>query len=444
MLGISISDSNSHLSVPFRTHYPDPMRILFPSLLALLSTLASAEDAVDRRIEDLFRGRADSLKGELHDLIIHEIGHARRLDAAERAGKVDALREAAGRAKPEVLMRENGEISDAETLWADLRKATVVHFAETHDHVRGHALELEAVQQLAAPGVGDFAVGLEMFPKSLQPVLDKWNAGELTEWEFLEEANWYKSWGFPYALFRPIFQYCREHKIPLVALNAPADINRKVGRGGLRSLTDEERAQLPAEIVLTNAEHRRNFEETMPHHPGMKIDTFYEAFCVWDETMADSAAAWLKAHGGRMLVIAGSGHIRHRLGIRDRLKRRFKGKYRILYPRDVGEADDNFDFMLDPGAQWIWWTKEDHATAPPRLGVVMDDKLAVTMVAPGSPAEKAGLKVGDVLKRAGKRELKQAESIRHYLELRNKEEFTLTVTREGKELALKVSVPLPK
>ncbi|KAF0240965.1 MAG: hypothetical protein FD180_4699 [Planctomycetota bacterium] len=419
------------------------MRIHLPAILALLSSLASAEDALDRRIEDLFRGHADGLKGELHDLILHEIGHARRLDAAERAGTVDVLREAARRARPEVLMRENGDTADTAALWADLRKATVVHFAETHDHVRGHELELEAVKQLAGDK-GDFAVGLEMFPQSLQPVLDQWNAGELTEWEFMEGVNWYKSWGFPYRLFRPIFLFCREHKIPLVALNAPPEINRKVGRGGLRSLTDEERAMLPAEIVLTDPEHRRYFEETMPHHPGMKIDTFYEAFCVWDETMADRGAAWLKSHGGRLLVIAGSGHIRTRRGIPERLKRRFKGRYRVLYARDVGAPEDNFDLMLAPGADWIWWTKEDHAPAPPRLGISMDEKLAVTLVAPGSAAEKAGVKVGDVLKRAGKRTMAKPESIRHYLEIRTKETFTLLVSRNGADTKIPVTVPLPK
>jgi uncharacterized iron-regulated protein len=419
------------------------MQIHLPLAFALLALVASAEDAIDRRIEELFRGHAESLQGELHDLILHEIGHSRRLDAARRAGTLDAAREAARHAKPEAIMRGNGETADAEALWDDLRKATVVHFAETHDHVRGHELELEAVRQLSRDK-GDLAVGLEMFPKALQPVLDKWNAGELSEWEFLEGVNWYKSWGFPYRLFRPIFLFCKEHKIPLVALNAPADLNRKVGRGGLKSLTDEERAVLPAEIVLTDAEHRRTFEEAMPHHPGMRIDTFYEAFCVWDETMADSGAAWLKAHGGRLLVIAGSGHIRHRRGIPDRLRRRFKGRYRVLFPHDVGEPEDNFDLMLAPGADWVWWTKEDHAPAPPKLGLAMDDKLAVTMVAPESPAAKAGLLKGDVLRQAGKRALTKPESIRHYLEIRTKETFTLHISRDGKDLELKVTVPLAK
>ncbi|MCE9581427.1 MAG: ChaN family lipoprotein [Planctomycetes bacterium] len=410
------------------------------ALLALATNLR-AEDAIDRRIDEIFNGRAATLTGQLQDLVLHEIGHARRLRDADQVGTLKAARAAARAAAPETVMRKSGATADAEALWDDLRAATVVHFAETHDHVRCHDLEFEAVRQLAGEK-GDFAVGLEMFPRSLQPVLDKWTAGELSEWDFLEGVNWYRSWGFPYKLFRPIFLYCRDHHIPLVGLNAPADVNRKVGRTGLRSLSDEERAQLPAEIVLTNEAHRRNFEEILPHHPGIKLDTFYEAFCVWDEMMADSGAQWLKAHGGRLLVIAGSGHIRGGLGIPDRLKRRFRGKYRILLQRDVAEADDNFDLMLAPGADWIWWTKEDHVSAPPKLGVAMDDKLAVTLVAPGSAAEKAGVKVGDVMKRVGKREFTQPESIRHYLELRKHEEFTLVVERGGKETRLKVTVPL--
>lgn len=412
-------------------------------LLLSLPLAAAAQSDAERRIDDLFKGRPESLTGELHDLIIHEIAHDRRLRDAEVFGTVDDARAAAKAASPGVVMNERGESLERGAMWADLGKATVVFFGETHDHPACHALELETVQKLDG-GKGDLSVGLEMFPKSLQPVLDRWTAGELTEFEFLEGVNWYKTWGFPYPLFRPIFLYCRDHKIPLVGLNVEADLNRKVGRTGLKSLTAEERAKLPDDIALDNRAHRRNFEETMPHHPGMRLETFYEAFCVWDETMADSAAKWLQAHGGRMVVIAGSGHIRRKLGIPDRLKKRFKCRTRVLLVRDVGDEEDNFDFTLAPGADWVVWTKEEHAAASPKLGVAMDEKLAVTTIAPGSAAEKAGLKVGDVLKRAGKRALSKPESIRHYLEIRTKETFTLHVERDGEDLSLKVTVPLQK
>jgi uncharacterized iron-regulated protein len=408
--------------------------MLTSSLLLLSSLLAD----LDKRIDDLFKGRSDRLVGEMHDLVLHELGHHRRLAAAERNGTAEKRRAAAQTATPETLLRENGDPLKPDTLWKELRRATVVHIAETHDHVRGHEIQLEVVQAL---GPHDLAVGLEMFPQSLQPVLDRWSAGELTEWDFLEGVNWYRTWGFPYRLFRPLFLYCRENRIPLVGLNAPADVNRKVGRGGLRSLDDADRARLPAEIVLTDAAHRRNFEEIMPHHPGMNTAKFYEAFCVWDEAMADAAARWLREKKTRLVVIAGNGHIRGRLGVPERARRRFDHTYRVLLTWDVRDAEANFDLMLAPGADYVWWTKEDHAPDPPKVGVGLDASLKVTAVSPDSPAAKAGVRVGDVLKTAGKRELKTDTSLRHFLEIRRSDEFTLTVVRSGKELPLRIQVP---
>jgi len=409
-------------------------------MITILFLASALLGDIDQKIDELFRGRSDRLKGEITDLILHEVGHARRVRAAELDGTLKTRRDAARAASPEVLMREDGDAIEPETLWDELRKVTVVHLAETHDQPRHHEIQLEAIRQLDT-GKDDLAIGFEMFPRSAQPILDQWVAGELSEWEFMERVNWYKSWGFPYPLFRPIFLYAREHHIRLVGLNAPADINRKVGRGGLNSLTPEERALLPKNIDLDDKVHRRNFEEILPHHPGINLVTFYEAFCVWDDMMAESAALWLKKNGGRLVVIAGNGHIRTRLGIPERLKRRFKSSYRILLTQDVRDPDDNFDLMLAPGADYVWWTKEAHQPDPKRMGVGLDEKLAVTMVAPGSAAEKAGVKVGDIFRKAGKRKLTQPESIRHYLEIRKTDSFKLTVERNGKTVELKIDLP---
>lgn len=407
----------------------------------MLHLLLSLLLDIDARLDQLFKGRADRLTGQFHDLIIHELGHARRLHQATREGRLDAVRDAARAVKPELLQRSSGAPVDPATVWKELRTAQVVAFAETHDHVRCHEIQLEALENLDT-GKGDLAVGFEMFQRPAQPVLDQWVRGELTEWEFLEKVNWYRSWGFPYPLFRPIFLYCREHRIPMIALNAPQEVTRKVGRTGLRSLTDAERALVAEDLRLTDRANRRNFDEIFTHHPGINLDFYYEAFCVWDETMAESAARHLRKAGGRMLVIAGSGHIRGGLGIPERIRRRTGGTFRILYTRDTGSAEENFDTLLAPGADVLWWTSPSPSPERPRLGLATSPDLVVTVVAPGSAAEKAGVRIGDVLKRAGRRELTQPESIRHFLELRRREEFRLVVARDGRDVELEVTVPL--
>jgi uncharacterized iron-regulated protein len=39
-------------------------------------------------------------------------------------------------------------------------------------------------------------LGFEMFPRRVQPVLDRWSKGELSESDFLREVDWAQIWGF--------------------------------------------------------------------------------------------------------------------------------------------------------------------------------------------------------------------------------------------------------
>ena len=51
-------------------------------------------------------------------------------------------------------------------------------------------------------------------------------------------------------------------------------------------------------------------------------DRIYTVQVIWDETMADTAASWLKAHpDGHVVILAGGGHC-HDSAIVNRMKRR--------------------------------------------------------------------------------------------------------------------------
>ena len=60
-------------------------------------------------------------------------------------------------------------------------------------------------------------IGFEMFPRRVQPALDRWVKGELTEQEFLNAVNWRKSWGYDAKLYMPLFDFARMNRIPVVA-----------------------------------------------------------------------------------------------------------------------------------------------------------------------------------------------------------------------------------
>jgi len=76
------------------------------------------------------------------------------------------------------------------------------------------------------------------------------------------------------------------------------------------------------------------------------------------------------------------------------------------------------------------------------LGFTLDAKMVVGAVRPDAPAARAGLKAGDVLKRADGRHVGSATEF-HAL-LRPGAEMVLTVLRAGQEIELTLKIPRPK
>ena len=114
---------------------------------------------------------------------------------------------------------------------------------------------------------------------------------------------------------------------------------------------------------------------------------------MWDESMASSAAAYLKANQDRpMVVLAGAGHIAFGSGIPSRLKRRIDVHYAIVLSSGEEIEPKMADYLLLS-------TKND---LPPAgvLGVNMKDeggKCSIRSLEPAGAAERAGMKQGDIL-----------------------------------------------
>ncbi len=214
-------------------------------------------------------------------------------------------------------------------LWEHLSRARVICFGEQHPSPEHHYAQLRALQELATRAAATqrtLAVGFEMFQRPYQKALTAFVAGTVPEKHFLEESDYSERWGYDFSLYRPLLQTAREFSLEALALNAPKEVTRKIGRFGLKSLDAAERNSLP-ELDLLNAEHRAYFEEAMSAHPmpddGPKFDDMYAAQVVWDETMAETAARWLEHAGptAQLILFAGSGHC-HESAIPGRITRR--------------------------------------------------------------------------------------------------------------------------
>jgi aminopeptidase N len=219
------------------------------------------------------------------------------------------------------------DVSMLKTLPAMMERTTnkkIIYVGENHDQYSHHMMELDIIRDLFRRGK-KIAIGMEMFQKPFQKVLDAYIEGRIDEAAFLKGTEYFKRWRFDYNLYRPILLFARSEKIPVVALNQNQEIVQKVFRGGLESLSGEEKKSLPEGMDFSDEAYRERLKTTFRKHKGFHEDNF-DFFCqaqiLWDETMSESIDQFLKAHpDDQMVVLAGSGHLAYASGIPKRTAR---------------------------------------------------------------------------------------------------------------------------
>jgi uncharacterized iron-regulated protein len=237
-----------------------------------------------------------------------------------------------------IISAETGAPVSFETLLSDLTASRVIYVGEQHTNRSHHAIQLKIIQSVFEKNP-DMAVGMEMFDRSYQSVLDQWSDGELDEKAFLRKTHWYANWRYDFSLYRDILEFVKEHGIRLVALNIPSHIPPKIREGGVENLRADEKKHLPQRIDTSNAAHREYLHKIFKPHQhlfkgSVEFEDYYMAQCVWEDTMAEAIAANLNADV--MVVLAGNGHIQHKYGIPDRAFDRTKAEFRTIYLAGVG------------------------------------------------------------------------------------------------------------
>lgn len=212
---------------------------------------------------------------------------------------------------------ENREVIDVKTMMTELKDAPLVLVGESHDVPAHHEIQLAIVKSKKDAGQ-PVAIGMEMFELSSQKTLDEWSAGKLSERAFslIYERNWRN---LPYVLYRDIFLYARDNRIPIVALNAPRELVQQVARQGFESLTENDLKRLPEGV---NAEVSDSYLEfikaayTGHGRNGSSFRFMCEAQMLRNRVMARRIGDYLLQHPDTsMVVIAGGGHARGNGGI---------------------------------------------------------------------------------------------------------------------------------
>jgi uncharacterized iron-regulated protein len=321
-------------------------------------------------------------------------------------------------------------------------RRSVVLLGESHDDVRHHLWQLYAVSALYGRGA-NVVIGFEAFPRRLQPVLNDWVEGKLTDEAFLKAIEWQQVWGYDAALYMPLFQFARMSHIPMIALNVDWKLVSQVGQLGWENVPVGEREGLsdPAPASIGYLHHLAGAyltKRTVPHggtdHVGQGPDfpepnetalnqamkepefkRFVEAQLTWDRAMAEALVQAKQNFGNALVVgILGIGHVAGGYGVPRQLWALGGFEASSLIPATIGTACA----LIGTGYADAIFTLPHRSEVPlaalAQLGVSLDERDGmprINWVINDSVAETAGLKAGDQVVRAAGLEMKKAEDL---------------------------------
>ncbi len=297
---------------------------------------------------------------------------------------------------------------DAAPLFAALARRSVVLLGEIHDQVSHHRWQLHTLAGLYAHNP-NLIIGLEMLPRSAQPILDRFWQGELDEVSFFEESNWREHWGFDSELYLPILRFAQMHRLPLVALNVNRQLIGEVARVGWDKVPSERREGLGNPLPANQAyllELENVFGQKNPDHQKNEeaLNRFVQAQLVWDRAFAEGLIKARKQHNDALAVgLMGRFHVQFGHGVGNQLLDLGYFDTANLLPMGASDCEQvvpgiaNAVFLLDDND--IFPTDGE----PLRLGVQVADGregVLIQQVISNSLASQVGLQAEDLITEA--------------------------------------------
>jgi uncharacterized iron-regulated protein len=236
-----------------------------------------------------------------------------------------------------------------------LAQFDVIVLGEVHRHAGVHHAQMAFFRELHARHPA-MSLSMEQFERDQQPVLDEYIAGKIGENTMASRIELWANYGTSY---RPLVEYAKEHKLPVIAANAPAMVVRCVGMEGpsfLARMKPEQRGWAAVDLNLQDGPYRNKFmgfatgdaghggdpnakpgEKRTPSEQAVRA---FAAQVTRDDTMAESIAQHLQKNPGRKVVhLTGHFHSDAFLGTVERLKLRMPTiKIAVVTPVESGDA----------------------------------------------------------------------------------------------------------
>jgi uncharacterized iron-regulated protein len=183
-------------------------------------------------------------------------------------------------------------------------------------------------------------LAMEMFGWDGQAALNQsMTDASMSRAQFLDASHWQQNWGGAYEDYEPLVSFVSRHHLPLLALNPPRPLVRKVATQGLHSaMNDPDMAAwgMKDQQIVEDEQYRevilRQLQLCHGGLPASAYERMYEASMFRDEGMAKTIADALRSAStnsattsGPIISYTGGGHIQYQLPIPNRVLRNQAG-----------------------------------------------------------------------------------------------------------------------
>ncbi|MBM4348093.1 MAG: ChaN family lipoprotein [Deltaproteobacteria bacterium] len=220
-------------------------------------------------------------------------------------------------------LMKKGFLYDLEGAFKMLMGYDVIFIGEEHGDRMSHNAELLILKGLSKRDA-QLVLALEMFERDVQEMLNEYLKGKISEIKFLKQS---RPWPDYKRDYRPLIEWAKKKKIPVVAANIPRRAAAAVSMANKISsgVMGQDRIYLPKTVYLKSKDYYSRFVSSMQEMPhatpmkGININGLYKAQVLKDAVMAASLEPFLDR---RILFCCGHFHSDYHLGIPYQLRKK--------------------------------------------------------------------------------------------------------------------------
>ena len=244
-------------------------------------------------------------------------------------------------------------------------KSDVIYAGGAAGQLKDQEARLEILKALREARSSKIAVGFEAVNIPLQPVLDDYAAGKISEEEFLQKTGWQTSSGVNFSFYKPIFTFIIQNKLRALALGIPRETIFKLEREGAAALNEDEKKMLPETASVIK--HKKYLDYLKTSYAGfgaaaaagapLSWNNYLAAVSSWNEGAGAKIAGFVNANPGwSVLVTTSNDRIIYNAALPSSVKSRtVKLRQASFYFEDAAKCPETLSADHKDLANYVWY-----------------------------------------------------------------------------------------